>query len=281
MIMNQGNLAQPVFEIVDTALAETTPDLLGIWTAISLSQKEEAFSITSRQGVDGTIWRSRLPAESCLAHSYLLNGEAKLGLSQQALPVATDRLEAYLRQESSSLAFDYSSAGALLPPEAELSRALQELRSPTVQFGLGEQLFGTWEQGVQKFQVFVHRLLQAVAHYAWVETYEGEQLLSQTAVSWKGNIEAAWQENLNPAQVAIHQRTLALVLASRITLVHAFGLAARGAILLSSMLILPAGPLLILPAAWKFIDQVLEEYREHKATERHVSAWSPLATREE
>lgn len=169
-----------------------------------------------------------------------------------------------MQRESFSLAFDYSSAEALLPPEAELSRALHELRTLAADSGMSEQLLGMWEQAVRKSQAFAHRLLHAITHYAWVETYEGEYLLGQTAVSWKGDIEAAWQKKLYPAQVALHQRTLALALASRTTLVHVFGPAAHGTLLLTSMLTLPAGSLLILPAAWKFIIQVLEEYREHK-----------------
>ena len=253
------------------ALAETTPELLGIRATVSCSPKEETFvstSIQAIQGTGGTLWRSGLPVDSYLAHICLFDDKAKLHLSQQGLTVATHRLETYahyVQQKSSGLPFDHPSAGALLPPEAELSRAQHELRTPAADFGLGEQLFGMWEQGVQKFHTFVHRLLQAVTHNIWVETYEGEYLLGQTTFGWKGDIESVWQQNLTSAQVVLHQGTLALALVSRIALIRVFCLAARGAILLSSALTLPGEALLILPAVWKFIDQVQEEYREHKS----------------
>jgi hypothetical protein len=141
---------------------------------------------------------------------------------------------------------------------------LRELQDPSVSFGLGEQFAGGWKQAIQQFQVLVDRLLQVVAHYAWIETFGEEQLLGQTSVSWTGNIETVWRVGLDTSQEALHQRTLALALASRITWIHMFILAARGAITLSILLTTPVGPVLILPAVWKFMTQVLEEYREHQ-----------------
>lgn len=253
-----------IFELLDATLAGSTSDLLGIWVTKSVASSEGvAFHMHANGIPEGLCWRARLPENLQSANESLLEGEARLRISQQVLPKAAARLEAFVRQEPSGRAFHIPNAGTLLQPEAELSDMLRELQEPSVSFGIGEQLSDRWKQAVQQFQSLVDRVLQVVVHYAWIETYVGEQLLGQTAVSWTGNIETVWQVGLDSAQITLHQRTLALALASRNTLLHMFILVARSAITLSFLLATPIGPVLVLPAVWKFINQVLEEYRKH------------------
>jgi hypothetical protein len=265
MMTGTGEDSRAIFELLDTTLAGTTSDLLGIWITKSVAPSEGvAFNVKADVIAKALCWQTHLPADLHSANISLLEGETRLRISQQALPKAATRLEAFVRQWSTGLAFPVSTGQTLLQPEAELSDMLRELQEPSVSFGLGEQVSRGWRQAAQQFQALVDQCLQVVAHYAWIETYVGEQLLGQTAMSWTGNTETAWRVGLDSAQIALHQRALALTLASRITLIHMFILAARGAVTLSILLTIPVGPLLVLPAAWKFINQVVEEYREHR-----------------
>ncbi len=104
-------------------------------------------------------------------------------------------------------------------------------------------------------------MLQAVAHYAWVETYVGEQLIGRTRVSWTGDMQTVWRAELDPAQSVLHQRTLDLALASRNTAMQLFLLVAQSSVKVTVLFAIPGGPLLVIPVVWQFVQRVLAEYK--------------------
>lgn len=266
------NGAQVIFELFDTALAEIAPDVFGLWATTPISSVEAvAFDMTSTTITDAPLWRANLSA--LIATAHLANGEARLEASQKALSTATDRLNALVilcSGAKTSLAFDVSSAGKeLAQPERELLTLLQELQETELpkSFGLDEELVEGWQQTNRQFQTFVEQLLHVVANYAWVETHIQGQILARTAVSWTGDMASVWQKGIDPAQVALHQRTLALALASRDTLIQTFNVAAQGTLKLSVLLTMPGGTVLAFPAVWRFINQVLAESKRHQQIE--------------
>ena len=104
---------------------------------------------------------------------------------------------------------------------------------------------------------------RALAHYAAVETAVQGRLLGRTTVSWMGDMNTVWHAGLDPTSAVLHQRTLALALASRDTWMRMVVVVARGAIALSVLLTTPGGAILALPAAWKFVHQVLSELEKY------------------
>jgi hypothetical protein len=91
-----------------------------------------------------------------------------------------------------------------------------------------------------------------------VETRAEGRLLARTIVGWGGDAGTAWAVPFDPAAATLHGRTLALALAARATLLRRLALAARGAATLGALLA-PGGALLALPAAWRFIGEVVDE----------------------
>jgi hypothetical protein len=259
---------------------DAAPDVLGLWTALpsfdSAQDKPSppggtAFGTTATGEAPPTaeapVWRANLPADPKQADRDLDRAEEGLEAAQQALDAAASRLDALAEERPSGLAFDVSATGAELPdPEQELLALLEEAKrgGPPVSFGAGEPIRGGWAQATQQFQAFVEQLQRIVSHYAWVETRVQGQLLGRTAVSWTGDMDTAWQAGLNPAQMALHQRTLGLALASRETLIRTFVVTASGAARLSVLLSTPGGAILALPAAYKFINQVRTELERHQ-----------------
>ena len=236
------------------------------------------------------LWRANLPPDPNLAVAHLAEAEASLDASQAALTAAADRINSLVEERerrTTGLAFDTSvsetsAAGAeLAQPERELLALLEEVQrgllsvsggggAPVVSFGAGEEVSGGWAQATQQFQGFVEQVRRFVGHYAWVETRTQGQLLGQTAVSWTGDANTVWQEGLDPAQMALHQRTLTLALASRDTVIRTFILVASGAARLSVLLATPGGAILALPAAWKFVNQVQAELERHQQITKEI-----------
>ena len=267
-VADQGPPA--VLQLLDTAGAGAAADVLGLWAAPPTSPADVAFDMTPGSTAQPPVWRVVLPADPRLAAACLSDAEAALGASQRALAGATSRLEAFARASAGDppgdVAFELPDGRTGQgQPEATLIALLREVRTDgEVAFGVGEQLATTWDQVGRQFQAFMDRLARAVAHYAWVETYAGDQRLGWTVVGWSGDLDTLWPAGIDPERVALHERALALALSSRATLLRTFVQAAKGAAIVSTALTTPLGPVLALPAAWKFVDGVLADRQQQQ-----------------
>ncbi len=257
-----------VFELAGAGLADTALDVLGVWTATPAAPAEAvAFDTTTAPAPDAPVWRANLPADPERAAAELAGGEGRLGASHEALTEAQVRLGAFVAARTAGPAFDTLSVPADgAAPEAELWLLLQEIEQgrPPSSFGLGDSLVGGWEQANQQFQAFIEQVSRLVAYYAWVETRQAGRIVGRTAVGWTGDVDTVWPAAAQPDQAELHRRTLALALASRDALVRMVALVTSGAVKLSVLLTTPGGAVLALPAAWKFINQVLAELEKHQ-----------------
>jgi len=263
VIPSKGGDPPAIFEICDGALAEATPELLGLWITVpEVSAGGLAFAAPPPTPTAAARWRVNLSGDLSQAAAELGKAEARLERSQQELAVAAERLSGLVAAQRSEVAFDlYPGRTGFAQPEAELLTLLRMLQEGTsaVDFGLGETIVVGWQQATEQLQAFVGRLLHSVSHYAWVETRLEGHLLGRTILGWTGAVDTIWQAGLSSAQAALHERAAALALASRETLIRTLVVVAQGAVTLSVLLATPGGAVLALPAAWKFIDRVSTE----------------------
>ena len=264
MIPSEGGDPPAIFELCDGSLAEAAPELLGLWVTVpAASAGQLAFAAPPPSPTTAARWRVNLSGDPSQAAAELGQAEVRLARSQQALAVAAERLNGLVAAQRSGVTFDlYPGRTELAQPETELLTLLRTLQEGTsaVDFGLGETMVAGWEQANEQLQTFVGRLLHSVSHYAWVETRLEGHLLGWTVLSWTGAVETIWQAGLSSAQAALHERAVALALASRETLIRTLVVVAQGAVTLSVLLAAPGGAVLALPAAWKFINQVTTEF---------------------
>lgn len=262
-----GSKPSPIFELFDPTLAATMPEVMGLWTThTNASDAAVAFTLNAETGMDVPLWRANFPSDPNSATFHLNRSEAVLIQSQQALAIAADRVQRLVHSRcfESALAFDLSSADvAIAPPEQELLIALRELQTPeaSTSYGIGDTIAGYSRHALEQFQAFVERLLQIVAHYACVETQINGRPLARTAVGWSGDVDSLWQIGLTATQISLHQRTLALTLASRDALLQTFSLTAQTALKLSVLVSVPGGLIFVLPVAWRFIDRIMTQSR--------------------
>jgi hypothetical protein len=194
-----------------------------------------------------------------MAARQIAAGEASLEAAQRGLEAASCRLDAFVESQSTGLSFGVDRAEiSPAKPEAQLLKALTEIREGrgAMSFSPGEDRANWWTQGAPRIEAFVRRGLQFIVHYAWVESEMEGRLLGRTAVSWTGDMDTVWPEDVRPDQAALHQRALALALASRDTMIRTVIIAARGAAKLSMAMATPGGAIVALPAVWDFINRV-------------------------
>jgi len=243
--------------------------VLDFWSAAPLSAEAVSFDAGSAAVDDTPVWRVNLPADPDAASAALAAGESQVEAAQRALDVAVDRLQTFIHTQTAALSFDATSpAAALGEPEAETLALLNEIQTggPAVSFGLGEKIGAGLDTVARQFQEFVDALLHNAVNYAWVETRIEGQLVCRTSISWSGDAKSLWLTTVDPETLALHQRVLSIAVASRNTFIKTFSVAAQGAVKLMTLLSVPGGAVLALPAAWRFISQVLAEIGKQKNT---------------
>jgi hypothetical protein len=266
-----------VFQLFDTTVARATPNVFGVWDTVAApATGEVSFAAPGADAPeeDVPVWSVNLSPDLGVAAAQMDASLARVAASRDALTTARTRLDALVaqKQSTSTVSFAVASAEPELPPaEQELLKQLATIKGEEaeVSFGLfGLPSRGDLEAAEEQFKAVLARMAQSLIYYALVETRIDGRLAGQTAISWSADARTIWQSG-NPSEVfALHQRSLTLAIQSRNTLIRMFMLTAQGAVKLSALLATPGGQLLALPAAWKFINQVLAEIGQYRELQR-------------
>jgi hypothetical protein len=259
-----------VFELAADPSAAAGQLFVGGWAAVPAAGGL-SFAAPGTAPPDVQLWRADLSADPQQAAARLERGAQQMAAAERALPLAQTRLAALAARtppDPAGLSFAAATAGTLPPAEAELLDTLDALtrRDPdAVSFGFGwfDGLVEGWQEGVQRVRDFAARLMQAAAPRAMVETRTAGRLLCRTSIEWGGDTAIVWRPQPTPQQTALHWRTLDLALGARVTLLKTFTLLVRGATLLarlSARLATPGGALLAIPAVWRFINRIQDEF---------------------
>lgn len=240
------------------------PLLPGPWAGRTAPPADEfAFSTSAGAQPAGEmpIWRVDLPAEVEAARAEIAAGEASVQSARLALAAAPARLTTALQRRPPGVSF--SSMGEA-QPEARLFSMLGALEQPpdTLSFGLGEDLRAGWQQAGEQFRSFAAQAREAIANYALVETRAGTLLIGRTSVGWSGDMRTCWPRNVAGEQADLHRRALVLALESRAALLRTFILVVRGAGLVAQAVSSPIGTVTAIPAAWRFVSEILSESRQ-------------------
>jgi hypothetical protein len=246
------------FQLIDPASA--SPNGVGPWGAVAAV---EELSFAADSAVAVPIWRATLPDDAVAAAAQLQAAEAMLHADRVALANTPQRL-ATLRQ-SQAAGPSFSGAGNEAPPEQGVLALLNaaELRANSVSFSsaeadaVPEEARGAFAQ----IQALSAQVLETVSNFALVETVQAGRTLGRTRVSWTGHVGTVLAVGTLPEQAILHRRTLRLALQSRLTLLQTFATVTRGAGIVVTMASSPAGALVALPAAWRFVKDLFQESR--------------------
>jgi len=211
-------------------------------------------------------WSLDLPADPSAAAETMTQAEAQLRAAQAALEAAPQRLEEFVsRMQSGEVDFAVGAAagdgGGAPPAEAVLLPFLDSLQPGRASFGLRDEV----GELVERFQENTRGLLDGVQHLASVETRMEGELLARTLVDWTGDQVTAWEVALTPEQRSLHERSLAMALASRFAMIRMVSIAAQGAAKIATLIAAPGGALLALPAAWKYLNMLMSQMQKSES----------------
>jgi hypothetical protein len=271
----------PRFELVDATLGKATSDLFGMWNVVAPEVDEASFAASQGEAEPpgGQVWRVDLP-DAAGAAGHLRRAEEQLRFVEQGLEEELPaRLDEFVvafearRALGGEEAFDASGLPGRSPP-ADMPEAEQELWSSLlaiearggekpddgVSFGVSLPL-DKWQAGAREFQVFLDDLRGMLSHFARVDTVLDGRTVGRTYVDWTGDFNTLWPTPLAAYEVGAHHDALALALSSRAKLLAIFALTVQTAVKLGMLAASGAGLLLALPVIWRYVNQVLSEYR--------------------
>jgi hypothetical protein len=224
---------------------------------------------------DVPVWRANLPEDEAEARSALLEAETQLAAAEAALRGVPARLEAVTSSvpRGDGVSFDVSSF-SVEPgtPEAELFAVLEHVQDVEqgnpVSYGIGDFASQAWEEARGQFEKFLGQIQREVLNLAWVETNAGTRPLARTSVGWSGDNQTVWLEGLSAQERSLHSRSLDLAVRSRLLRIRMFSTVTGGAAKLSILLVTPAGAVMALPAAWKYVTEILKQVKTYQTLTR-------------
>jgi hypothetical protein len=240
------------FELSGISLPEGE-DPLGVW---DVAEPAVSFAV-SAAAPEPPTWRVALPDDPEAGEVLLARREQRLTWSRRDLARAAQEVTA-LRQEG-AVAFAapddplQAEKAALWETVAALQQPVSfdaQLRTDAEQRALTEQ----WER-------FVARIRDLVSHYARIQTTVGGVDVGLTRVGWTGDFETRWSAAATTLQMQRHRDSVGLALGSRMALMRLVNVVVSGAAGLALRASIPGGQVLLLPATWRFVRDVLKELR--------------------
>ena len=245
-------MATPSFTLSNVMLPGGK-DPLGIWDALQTSAV--SFSAKSTASSEPT-WHIELPESTADAQGLLTDKAQAIELVHQDL-AHVDRELARLSPTVPS----FGPADEFSEQKNELLVAVDELREP-VSFGLPKGVQD--QESYHQWMTLVEQVRQMIAHYARIETSIAGTNVGVTTVGWTGDFTTTWKFQATAEAMTMHLQSVHTVLGSRVALIRLVSVIATGAAGLAVKAAIPGGQVLLLPAAWKFVRDVLTELRQER-----------------
>lgn len=250
-----------IFEVEDATAPAVTSELFGFWATRAPAPAAVSFGTPAADpAAEPVIWRSRLPADPMLAERELAAAEDWQRQREQAFQEALPRMQALLASDGQ---LSFAAPQQLDPAEQTLLSAVLDASdaSADVSFGIGDDIVAGWAAADQHLRRFMQHNLRNIVHAAWIETSIGERLRGRSVIGWGGDTDTVWETQIPATELRLHRRSVDLALGSRLALIRSFGLAGRGAAIVATAVSSPIGPVMALPAAWRFINDLARPRR--------------------
>ena len=146
-------------------------------------------------------------------------------------------------------------------PQTVLLDAINALRLPSEAFSSGDT---TVDYGAlyEQCEVIFNRFRQLLIRHGRIETRISDNLVGLTKIDWNGDFETIWEDNTAPLSMRVHVKSIRLAVASRMAFLRILSIVAAGAIGLAIKASIPGGQFILVPAVYKFVRDMLEEFKK-------------------
>jgi hypothetical protein len=236
----------------DTTKPQFTDALFGQWrldTPVTKSLEMAEPSHLSR-------WQMQLPGDAHAAQAQLRQEHAQLEHDQRDLDLAIQRLAAFTDSWEPDQVAAVKSLELELEtsPENKLAAVLATAGEPQAK-GLLDPL----QDAREEFGRFAQRVRELISNYAQIETTAANILIARTIVGWTGDFNTALADSATFEQIQLHRQNVHLALARRAMVMRLMVVVGASAAKIILRLATPGAQLLVIPAIWQFIRDVVQE----------------------
>jgi hypothetical protein len=246
----------------------TIPGLFQIWEVPSPSERQIlSYEAGGPPEIVLSQWRLDLPEGDMAAESHIKQLELEILSIREVLekvPLQVERLSSRrLKTLSGELSFDQQEVPAA---DAEFYTLLKVVTSTPemTSFDTADVSRLDWQKAAQEFRISVDRIKTMLTQFANVETSVQGRFIGRTIVSWSGKFETSWHPSRGWNDSRLHQRSLEVALASRRLLLNLLIVSTQSAAKLSVLLAVPGGPIMVLPAVWKYVTRMIDEIEKYQ-----------------
>ena len=230
---------------------QSSLDPLGIWAATP--ETAVAFNVGGDKA-SVPVRHIPLPESLDKAQSELAAKAQAVALTRQHLARAAQELAVIGPPDQVS----FSAADELFAQKNALASTIDELRAP-VSYGIKLRSDPDEQETHRGWLDFVEQVRQAVMNYARVSTELGSAPVGLTTVSWQGDFETTWALGIGPDEMQVHLNAVQVALDSRLEMVRTVSVVATGVANIVLKAVLPGAQLMLLPAVYKFVRDVMQQ----------------------
>ena len=234
--------------------------LLGLWVErgpdldIAFPVRAAAHQQVAEENMAETSWRVDLPLDPQRGEERLAKAAGHLHAAERALDGVPGRVLAVL-DEPRRTSFAATDPNLLDRPDPDVDLADWVIGAQEAAYQIDRDLVGAnprrWSLAAA--QELLDHVERACNPTLKVETVVEARVVARTRLLLSGNMRT---DLLAAGHGSRHAEAVGVAVASRLTLLRALALAVRSATVIGAGLILPGGPVLAIPAAWWFVNQV-------------------------
>jgi len=260
-------MTDTTFQLSGFVFPSVNEDPFGLWDVVPAASGV-SFGVGDTTAPEAPVHRSNFTSPDEGA-SLLATQQCALQ-DQEAMLTQIEQRLAEISQSGDGVSFaaPIDQPPEFVAPEQSLETALQRLTTP-VSYGLFDRKQQAEHQvdldAVSRWRQFLEQVREMMTNYARVETAIAGVPLGSTAVSWTGDFKTAWFSSVTTADMSLHFQNVNFALASRLGMLRLIGVVGVGAANIAVKLGVPGGQLLVLPAVWNFVKDVLKEWRKLQA----------------
>ena len=110
--------------------------------------------------------------------------------------------------------------------------------------------------------MLVNRFRDIISRRGRVETRIGDNLVGLTKIDWTGDFETIWEGSASNLAQNVHVKAVHLTSSTRLAVLRILTIVGTGALSLTIKASIPGGQFLLIPAVYKFIRDMLGEFKK-------------------
>ena len=230
-------------------------DPLGVWQVETLHHS--SFTTTATSTMNEVTWRILLPENLNEAETIVQSQQNNIEEQQRYLDIIDNQLEDYDPKGTQNLSFVTSQHS----PLATLQHSISQIHSWSGSYSTaGSQT--DYTRLYEQCETLLSRIKDNMSLHGRIETRIGQNLVGITQIDWIGDYKTVWEKHATLQTMHLHTKSVHLTSISRMVVLRIISTSISGALGIAIKAAIPGGQILLIPAVYKFVLDMLHEFKK-------------------